>query len=91
MRTAVNAYHWEVERKSENGLDVVSSGIAIRAARKENGEPHRAPEGLHQSDSFRIETIVDEVLTMPLSTDPSGSRRTSTQYQDRPARRSSLK
>jgi anti-sigma regulatory factor (Ser/Thr protein kinase)/anti-anti-sigma regulatory factor len=61
MRAAINAYHWEVERKSESvwlsfppELQFVPPvrQMVSRIARQKN---------YSQRDSFRIETIVDEI------------------------------
>jgi anti-anti-sigma factor len=61
MRSAINAYHWEVERKSEKlNLSFPSELQFVPPVRQMVSRISRQ-KGYTPRDSFRIETIVDEV------------------------------
>ena len=61
MRSAINAYHWEVERKSEKLLLSFPSELQFVPPVRQMVSRIARQKGYTPRDSFRIETIVDEV------------------------------
>ena len=61
MRTAINAYHWEVERKSEKVWLSFPPQLQFVPPVRQMVSRIARQKGYTQRDSFRIETIVDEV------------------------------
>jgi|WetSurMetagenome_2_1015567.scaffolds.fasta_scaffold00048_31 anti-sigma regulatory factor (Ser/Thr protein kinase)/anti-anti-sigma regulatory factor len=61
LRSAINAYHWEVERKAEKvGLSFPPELQFVPPVRQMVSRIARQ-KGYSHRDSFRIETIVDEI------------------------------
>ncbi len=61
MRAAVNAYHWEVERKAEKVWLSFPPHLQFVPPVRQMVSRIARQKGYSQRDSFRIETIVDEV------------------------------
>jgi anti-anti-sigma factor len=61
LRTAVNAYNWEIERKAENVWLSFPPELQFVPAVRQMVSRIARQKGYTQRDSFRIETIVDEV------------------------------
>jgi anti-sigma regulatory factor (Ser/Thr protein kinase)/anti-anti-sigma regulatory factor len=61
MRSAINAYHWEVERKSEKVLLSFPPELQFVPPVRQMVSRISRQKGYTPRDSFRIETIVDEV------------------------------
>lgn len=61
LRTAVNAYHWEVERKSEMVWMSFPPELQFVPPVRQMVSRIARQKGYTNRDSFRIETIVDEV------------------------------
>jgi anti-sigma regulatory factor (Ser/Thr protein kinase)/anti-anti-sigma regulatory factor len=61
MRSAINAYHWEVERKSEKLQLTFPPELQFVPPVRQMVSRISRQKGYTPRDSFRIETIVDEV------------------------------
>jgi anti-sigma regulatory factor (Ser/Thr protein kinase)/anti-anti-sigma regulatory factor len=61
MRSAINAYHWEVERKSEKVWLSFPPELQFVPPVRQMVSRIARQKGYTPRDSFRIETIVDEV------------------------------
>jgi anti-sigma regulatory factor (Ser/Thr protein kinase)/anti-anti-sigma regulatory factor len=61
MRAAINAYHWQVERKSEKVWLSFPPELQFVPPVRQMVSRIARQKGYSQRDSFRIETIVDEI------------------------------